>query len=196
MHLLLPLLTLLSTVLSQSVDPPWVSQTFTFGWPGTYNSTMIRCRVLNITFLARPSAAPDTAPPYELVLITAGRSPLKVPAGGTGSFLWTVNLDLGGPYMLSTYDSAGGSGGVSPRPRNRSSCGFNVLVGAFSLDCPCIQRCRRYCQRERLMPVRRNDIGHAELQYWHCSVSTHILLPFPWRSFSLNSADHSAALCL
>ncbi|KAG9025785.1 hypothetical protein FRB95_009785 [Tulasnella sp. JGI-2019a] len=105
---------------AQAVDPAWVAQTFTFGWPGTYNSTMTRCRVLNITFENRPSAVPTPQPPYNLVLSLANHAPLKIDAGSKPSFLWPVNLDLGGPYLLSVYDSAGATGGTGPA--------FNVVA--------------------------------------------------------------------
>lgn len=74
---------------------------------------MTRCRILNITFTPRPSAVPAPQAPYELILSLANHAPFVVNAGSSGNLLWEVDLDIGGPYLLSMYDSAGATGGVS-----------------------------------------------------------------------------------
>ncbi|KAG9034642.1 hypothetical protein FRB95_012962 [Tulasnella sp. JGI-2019a] len=109
---------------AQAVIPNWLDQTFTFGWPGTENSTQTRCRVLNITFANRPSAVPTPTEPYTIVLSRAGYTPLVVNAGSKPSFLWKVNVDLGGPYLLSAYDSAGATGGTG--------LSFNVVADTIN----------------------------------------------------------------
>ncbi|KAG8871278.1 hypothetical protein FRB97_008826 [Tulasnella sp. 331] len=90
---------------------------------------MTRCRVLNITFTPRPSAVPAPVPPYELILSLANHAPFVVNAGSSGNFLWPVNLDIGGPYLLSMYDSAGATGGTGPA--------FNVVADTNNTSAHC-----------------------------------------------------------
>ncbi|KAG8987603.1 hypothetical protein FRB93_004475 [Tulasnella sp. JGI-2019a] len=107
---------LVAPIHSQAVDPVWVSPSFTFTGPSTNQTT--RCSSIPITITP---GSPAPHPPYTLVVLLANSQPLKVDAGSSGSFTWPVSLDLGGPYLLTMYDSAGAPG--------TTGTAFNVVAG-------------------------------------------------------------------
>ncbi|KAG8853653.1 hypothetical protein FRB96_008070 [Tulasnella sp. 330] len=85
---------------------------------------MTRCAVLNITFTPSPSAVPTPQPPYQLIISLTNHTPLVVDAGSSDNFQWPLTLDVGGPYLMTMYDSAGATGGTSQA--------FNVLADTTS----------------------------------------------------------------
>ncbi|KAG8853646.1 hypothetical protein FRB96_008063 [Tulasnella sp. 330] len=111
---------------ANTTDPPFVTQTFSFGWPGVANATMIRCRTLNITVTPLdPSHLP--LGPFELNVYSQYRTPLAINAGTVFWHLFPVDLDIGGPYMFSMADAYGGTGGTS--------LAFNVVADPLGLTC-------------------------------------------------------------
>ncbi|KAG8987579.1 hypothetical protein FRB93_004450 [Tulasnella sp. JGI-2019a] len=107
-------------------EPPYVVQSFSFGWVGTANSTMTRCRTLNVTLTPRDLAHPPLGP-FDLNVYSQFREPLTINQGTTFWHLWTVDLDIGGPYLLSMNDAYGGTGGVSQA--------FNVVADPLGSTC-------------------------------------------------------------
>ncbi|KAG8981583.1 hypothetical protein FRB94_014026 [Tulasnella sp. JGI-2019a] len=107
-------------------EPPYVAQTFSFGWVGAPNTTMIRCGVLNVTLTAEDSAHPPLGP-FDLNVYSQSREPFIVNQGASFWHLWEVDLDIGGPYLLSMNDAYGGSGGTSQA--------FNVVADPLGSTC-------------------------------------------------------------
>ncbi|KAG9025784.1 hypothetical protein FRB95_009784 [Tulasnella sp. JGI-2019a] len=107
-------------------QPPYVAQAFSFGWVGTANSTLTRCRTLNVTLTPQDLAHPPLGP-FDLNVYSQFRAPLTINQGTTFWHLWTVNLDIGGPYLLSMNDAYGGTGGTS--------MAFNVIADPLGSTC-------------------------------------------------------------
>ncbi|KAG8865493.1 hypothetical protein FRB97_004694 [Tulasnella sp. 331] len=126
--LLILLLSLYTTVQveAQTSEPPFAAQTFSFGWTGVANSTLTRCRVLNVTVTPLDLLHPPLGP-FELDVYSQFQAPLSINAGTVFYYLWTVDLDIGGPYLLSMEDAFGGTGGTS--------LSFNVVADPLGSTC-------------------------------------------------------------
>lgn len=166
------LATLLPSALAQ--NPPWEVQTFDFGW-SPYNSTLTQCRVLDLVWSTRSGASPTPQPPFEAVVWAAGQQPYIINAGqGVGpsggyEYGWLVNLPVGGPYMISLYDSQGGTGGVS------LAISASSLMSSFSLtltrfyspDRECVQH---FDSKSCFVQSHRVYSGFTAIQSWQCNV--------------------------
>ncbi|KAG8863489.1 hypothetical protein FRB96_008229 [Tulasnella sp. 330] len=107
--------------------PPWEAQTIEFGWNGPQTS-VTQCQVTTIQWDTRAGAIPPPTPPYQFVLYREGYSPLVYPAGTNGTYLWQVDVPIGGPYMMSMNDAANGTGGVVET--------FSVVADPAGETCP------------------------------------------------------------
>ncbi|KAG8863491.1 hypothetical protein FRB96_008231 [Tulasnella sp. 330] len=127
----------------QAQLPPWETQTFEFGWPGN-QTDVTACTTIKIGWFTNPGAIPPPTSPYQVVVYREGYSPLVYSNLTGGLFHWSVNLPVGGPYMMSMNDAAGGTGGVaatfsvvaSPDGETCLGSGITPASLAFNLNGP------------------------------------------------------------
>ncbi|KAG9080332.1 hypothetical protein FRC06_006770 [Ceratobasidium sp. 370] len=118
--------------------PPWDQQVFSFGWDAD-KPAIPQCSTLNINFsndlITIPN--PPAAPPYTVNIYRGGFAPLTLEVGNTGesristrvagpaetspkqaqkgTYPWIVDLPVNATFILTMDDSAGYTGGISPR---------------------------------------------------------------------------------
>ncbi|KAG9084589.1 hypothetical protein FS749_005113 [Ceratobasidium sp. UAMH 11750] len=118
--------------------PPWDQQTFSFGWDSD-KTAIPQCSTLDINFsndlITIPN--PPAAPPYTVNIYRGGYAPFTLEVGNTGespistrvaslaeasseqgprgTYPWVVNLPANATFIVTMDDSAGYTGGTSPR---------------------------------------------------------------------------------
>ncbi|KAG8730185.1 hypothetical protein FRC10_003002 [Ceratobasidium sp. 414] len=99
--------------------PPWDQQTFSFGWTSD-KAAIPQCSTLDINYSTDLITIPNppAAPPYTVNIYRGGYAPLTLEVGNTGqkgTYPWVVNLPVNATFIVTMDDSAGYTGGTSPR---------------------------------------------------------------------------------